>query len=64
MAMSGQRDENPYVNQQQVQQDVEALYRAGQGKIGTVSCSVYIETGYVLNHPGRDWSLRYPTLQI
>ena len=37
MAMSGQRDENPYVNQQQVQQDVEALYRAGQGKIGTVS---------------------------
>lgn len=38
MAMSGQRDENPYVNQQQVQQDVEALYRAGQGKIGTVSC--------------------------
>jgi annexin A7/11 len=37
MAMSGQRDENPYVNQQQVQQDVEALYRAGLGKIGTVS---------------------------
>jgi annexin A7/11 len=37
MALSGQRDENPYVNQQQVQQDVEALYRAGQGKIGTVS---------------------------
>lgn len=36
MAMSGQRDENPYVNHQQVQQDVEALYRAGQGKVGTV----------------------------
>jgi annexin A7/11 len=28
MALSGQRDENPYVNQQQVQQDVEALDRA------------------------------------
>ena len=37
MALSGQRDENPYVDQQRVQQDVEALYRAGQGKIGTVS---------------------------
>ncbi|KAK6908907.1 hypothetical protein I203_102913 [Kwoniella mangroviensis CBS 8507] len=35
MALSGQRDESPYVNQQQVQQDVEALYRAGPGKIGT-----------------------------
>lgn len=35
MALSGQRDENPYVDQQRVQQDVEALYRAGQGKIGT-----------------------------
>jgi len=43
MALSGQRDENPHVNQQQVQQDVEALYRAGQGKIGTVSyfCMVF-----------------------
>ena len=37
MAMSGTRDESPYVNHQLVQQDVEALYRAGPGKIGTVS---------------------------
>ena len=36
MALSGTRDESPYVNQQMVQQDVEALYRAGPGKIGTV----------------------------
>ncbi|WWC93016.1 uncharacterized protein L201_007980 [Kwoniella dendrophila CBS 6074] len=35
MALSGQRDESTYVNHQQVQQDVEALYRAGPGKIGT-----------------------------
>ncbi|WVW86705.1 hypothetical protein I302_108759 [Kwoniella bestiolae CBS 10118] len=35
MALSGQRDESPYLNQQQVQQDVEALYRAGPGKMGT-----------------------------
>jgi annexin A7/11 len=42
MALSGQRDENPYVDQQRVQQDVEALYRAGQGKIGTVSLNVHI----------------------
>ncbi|WVQ79405.1 hypothetical protein IAT38_001502 [Cryptococcus sp. DSM 104549] len=35
MAMSGQRDESPFPNQQQVQQDIEALYRAGPGKIGT-----------------------------
>ncbi|WVN86960.1 uncharacterized protein L203_102135 [Cryptococcus depauperatus CBS 7841] len=35
MAMSGQRDESPYLNQQLVQQDVEALYRAGPGKVGT-----------------------------
>ena len=40
MALSGQRDENPYVDHQKVQQDVEALYRAGQGKIGTVSSLV------------------------
>jgi annexin A7/11 len=39
MALAGTRDENPYVNQQQVQQDVETLNRAGPGKIGTVSCS-------------------------
>jgi len=37
MALSGSRDESTFVNQQQVQQDVEALYRAGAGKIGTVS---------------------------
>ena len=37
MALSGTRDESTYVNQQLVQQDVEALYRAGPGKIGTVS---------------------------
>lgn len=37
MALSGSRDESPYVNQQLVQQDVEALYRAGTGKVGTVS---------------------------
>ncbi|WVQ79406.1 hypothetical protein IAT38_001503 [Cryptococcus sp. DSM 104549] len=35
MALSGQRDESPYVNQQQVTQDIEALYRAGPGKVGT-----------------------------
>jgi len=35
MAMAGTRDETPFVNQQLVQQDVEALYRAGPGKIGT-----------------------------
>jgi annexin A7/11 len=35
MALTGTRDEAPFVNQQLVQQDVEALYRAGAGKIGT-----------------------------
>lgn len=35
MALSGTRDESPYVNHQAVQQDVETLYRAGPGKIGT-----------------------------
>ncbi|ORX37898.1 hypothetical protein BD324DRAFT_623703 [Kockovaella imperatae] len=35
MALSGQRDENPYVNHQLVQDDVQTLYRAGPGKIGT-----------------------------
>lgn len=35
MALTGTRDENPNVNHQQVQQDVEALYRAGPGKAGT-----------------------------
>ena len=37
MALSGTRDENPYVDHQLVQNDVQALYRAGAGKIGTVS---------------------------
>ncbi|ORY34884.1 hypothetical protein BCR39DRAFT_515367 [Naematelia encephala] len=35
MALSGSRDESTFVNQQLVQQDVESLYRAGPGKIGT-----------------------------
>lgn len=35
MALTGTRDESPQVNPQQVQQDVEALYRAGPGKVGT-----------------------------
>lgn len=35
MVLAGTRDEAAFVNQQQVQQDVEALYRAGAGKIGT-----------------------------
>ncbi|KAK8849498.1 hypothetical protein IAR55_004832 [Kwoniella newhampshirensis] len=35
MALSGQRDEAPSVNQQLVQQDVETLFRAGPGKVGT-----------------------------
>jgi annexin A7/11 len=39
MALSGARDENPYVNHQQVEQDVDTLYRAGPGKIGTVSAT-------------------------
>ena len=36
MALAGTRDENPMVNHQAVMQDIEALYRAGPGKIGTV----------------------------
>ncbi|KAL7424955.1 Annexin C1 [Cryptotrichosporon argae] len=35
MAISGTRDETPYIDGNLVQQDVEALYRAGPGKIGT-----------------------------
>ncbi|TXT09140.1 hypothetical protein VHUM_02614 [Vanrija humicola] len=35
MALTGTRDESPHVNQQQVQQDVETLYRSGVGKVGT-----------------------------
>lgn len=40
MALSGQRDESPYLNHQLVQQDVETLYRAGPGKIGTVRLTI------------------------
>ena len=40
MALAGTRDENPYVDQRLVQDDVRALYRAGPGMIGTVSCCV------------------------
>ncbi|ODO06933.1 hypothetical protein I350_04294 [Cryptococcus amylolentus CBS 6273] len=35
MALSGQRDESPYLDHKLVQQDVQTLYRAGPGKIGT-----------------------------
>ncbi|WVQ75133.1 hypothetical protein IAR50_004742 [Cryptococcus sp. DSM 104548] len=35
MALSGQRDESPYLDNNRVQQDVQTLYRAGPGKIGT-----------------------------
>lgn len=37
MALAGTRDESTFVNHQQVQQDVEQLYRAGAGQVGTVS---------------------------
>lgn len=47
MALSGQRDESPYLNHQLVQQDVETLYRAGPGKIGTV-CSISPNLGHLL----------------
>ena len=46
MALSGSRDESPVVNQQQVQQDVQTLYRAGAGKIGTVSSKVVSKNLY------------------
>jgi hypothetical protein len=46
MALAGQRDETPYVNHQQVQQDVEALYRAGAGKIGTVGAVLICASQY------------------
>jgi annexin A7/11 len=42
MAMAGGKDEAPFVNQQQVQQDVETLYRAGAGKVGTVRCILHL----------------------
>ncbi|GMK55288.1 hypothetical protein CspeluHIS016_0203440 [Cutaneotrichosporon spelunceum] len=40
MALSGTRDESPIVNHQQVQHDIETLYRAGPGKIGTDEISI------------------------
>ncbi|EIW65745.1 hypothetical protein TREMEDRAFT_70412 [Tremella mesenterica DSM 1558] len=40
MALSGTKDESPYINQQVIQQDVETLYRAGPGRIGTDEISV------------------------
>ena len=62
MALSGTRDENPYVNQQLVQQDVETLYRAGPQKIGTVSISW--ESERRLMRPGRNRRLRDPAFPI
>lgn len=35
MALAGTRDESPMVNGQQVEQDVQQLYRAGEGRMGT-----------------------------
>lgn len=37
MALAAGRDESPYADPTAVQNDVKALYRAGQGKVGTVS---------------------------
>jgi hypothetical protein len=37
MVLAAGRDESTVVNHQAVQNDVQALYRAGAGKIGTVS---------------------------
>lgn len=37
MALAAGRDESTYVDQQAVENDVQTLYRAGAGKIGTVS---------------------------
>lgn len=39
MALAGTRDENPFVNHAQVQDDVNTLTRAGPGKIGTVGAA-------------------------
>jgi annexin A7/11 len=35
MALVGNREETDYVDQARVQQDVHALYKAGQGQMGT-----------------------------
>lgn len=35
MALAGTRDENPVVNGQMVEQDVQQLWRAGEGRMGT-----------------------------
>jgi annexin A7/11 len=37
MALAAGRDESTFVNQQSVDNDVATIYRAGPGKIGTVS---------------------------
>ena len=37
MVLAAGRDESPYVDQASVHNDVKTLYRAGQGKVGTVS---------------------------
>lgn len=57
MALSGNRDESTFVNQQLVQQDVESLYKAGAGKIGTVSRPLPGET--IIDGVGRDCHLRH-----
>lgn len=43
MALAGGRDESTFVNQQAVENDVAAIYRAGPGKIGTVSHFLLLE---------------------
>lgn len=35
MALAAGRDESGFVNQQQVQSDVQGLYKAGAGRMGT-----------------------------
>ena len=39
MALAAGRDESTFVDHQAVENDVQTLYRAGAGKIGTVSAS-------------------------
>jgi annexin A7/11 len=49
MALSGGRDESPVVNHQLVHQDVEALFRAGPGQIGTV-CVLLVSLSLSLSY--------------
>lgn len=62
MALAAGRDESTFVNQQQVENDVATLYRAGPGKIGTVStpqlCQAEIENSNA-DYAGRDSDLRH-----